>query len=155
MPARRKVEYIQGDSGATPIHIGVAEDRERHKLRVKNYLVTTVPVPNRRIKKAITPTQLKTKMMMKQSCWRAKYKLIRHFYHAVGDNVHRSRDLERKARLPIEAAHDDDGNLDQRTLERAMKKANIAKRKTARMIIKRYKSNGFKLRVSANIMHLF
>ena len=33
-----------------------------------------------------------------------------------------------------------------------MKKANIAKLKTARMIIKRYKANGFKLKVSAKII---
>ena len=138
MPARRKVEYIQGDREATPINIGVAEDRERQKQRVKGFLITNVIVPRRREKQPITPSQLKIKMAMKHSCWRAKYKLIRHFYHAVGDNIHRGRDLERKARLPIESAYDDEGNLDRRTLVKAMKKANIAKPKTARLIIKRY-----------------
>ena len=56
MPARRKVEYLQGINGAAPIFIGIAEDRENNKDRVRNYLITTVPVPNRRVKKIITPT---------------------------------------------------------------------------------------------------
>ena len=110
MPARRKVEYLQGINGAAPIFIGVAEDRENNKDRVRNYLITTVPVPNRRVKKIITPTQLKIKMAMKHSCWKAKYKLIRHFYHGVGDNYHRGREFGLNARLPIAAAHDNEGN---------------------------------------------
>ena len=56
MPARRKVEYFQGNNGATPIRVGIAEEREEHKEKVKDFLVTTVIVPRRREKKAITPS---------------------------------------------------------------------------------------------------
>ena len=143
MPARRKVDYIQGKDGARPIQVGIAEDRQRLKNRVHAYLTANVTVPRRRVREAITETELKVKMATTNACWRAKYKLIKRYYHVVGDGTTNAR----QRRL---ASKKYEGDEAPRSLAWAAKKAGICHIATAWSILKRYEANGFKLRVSLN-----